>query len=199
MAYLEGTQTRKHRAIKNTEVADIYERYLFDVLKAKQDAVDAFSRRMLEVDAQMQANKDRRQELQETVDRHFAEGNRQEAAHGKCEIIDLTIDFWSLMADWLVLSRRRRVIEEKRKDLEWERNQVVGAYWANVEYANALEGEVRQNRSYCFRTLVESKLNEDPAAAHGPSRSGTSASKTFVKGPWYKSTAMLREAKPLKA
>lgn len=96
---------------------------------------------MLEIDARMKAEKSMRQKAQEFVDGQRDLGNREAAALAESEIIDLSLEYWSLMAERLQLSQARRAIEVKRRDLEWQRSQVVQAYWANVNYAKILERE----------------------------------------------------------
>ncbi|KAG8953240.1 hypothetical protein FRC04_002650 [Tulasnella sp. 424] len=139
MASRKDIHKRIQRADMTAQVADIYEQYVFDLIKSKQEAIDAIRRQMLEIDARMKAEKSMRQKAQEFVDGQRNLGNREAAALAESEIIDLSIEYWSLMAERLQLSQAGRTIEVKRRDLEWQRSQVVQAYWANVRYAKILE------------------------------------------------------------
>ncbi|KAG9047104.1 hypothetical protein FS837_002988 [Tulasnella sp. UAMH 9824] len=148
MAYLEDVQTRKQRAIMSAEVADIYQQYVYDLIKPEQDAVDACTGRMIEFHARMETSKQRLEELGKLIHRRIDQEDSEGLASENRELTLLIFEVWLLMTGWLGLFEAREAAEERIRDLEWERNQVIETAWANIGYAITLARERGSSRIF---------------------------------------------------
>ncbi|KAG9013503.1 hypothetical protein FRB90_005996 [Tulasnella sp. 427] len=139
MSTSDNLRTKLRQADKAAKVAEIYEEYVFSLVKAKRDATHELDEQMLELEARMSANARKQEEEEALVKRYTDSGNWMAAGASRQELVRLFTEYWMLRADETDLFLIKSPIDGERKLLEQQRSEMVDVYWAILDYATRLE------------------------------------------------------------